>query len=323
MDEMRRLFEMALDGPNFRVIQLEHRWLKVFAQNQDGRAALVFSEAAPLTLQIPDGRGYRVQIDRKSKRPGITLYSRDPGANSLFLRLVDFIIEETDKATDHGQSITAIASSVQMFNEFAGRRGDRLTLEELRGVFAELEILKALSTQMDVTVDVISSWKGPFASEGIGLHDFVLPGGAAIEVKSAHHPANSIRVSSATQLRPIERGLRLVVVPLETTTRSSHVGQTLSDSIDTCRNLLAKWGVAAQHKFDEAIHEVSAQIQDDHYSQWKFVPNPWKCFRVEEGFPVIPMEGIPRGIDNIAYTLRLEALEGYRIDAQDLFAMED
>jgi hypothetical protein len=318
MTDIQRAFKNVLGGSNYRVIQLEHPWLEVFVQNVNSAATLLFRELIPDGLQIEDGRGYRVAIDRQGSHPTLSLTSANEGANQVFLRMVEHILEATKGAASKGQAISLIAESVSEFRNFSSKRRDRLTMEEMRGLYAELEVLNFIASSSQFGEHALESWKGPFAEEGIGLHDFVFPGGKAIEVKSSQHPSVTIRVASPDQLRPTSSELRLVVVPLETVRASSPAGRTIGQQVNLCTELLSKSGAEVRTQFMDAIEHLSTEILDSYYDQWKFIASDWKCYEVVEGFPVLPANGIPAGIESIKYSLRLDAIDPFALQTDKL-----
>lgn len=320
MTSVQEQFRAVLDGANYKVIAVDCPWLQVFVQNLDGRAALVFRELAPIDLFIDEGRGFRTVINRNVTNPSIVLSSIETGANPLFVRLVDFVLEEVRRATGHNQALRMIADAVSEFKIFFGRRGSRLSMEQIRGLIAELEVLKAIADYSGNAGEAISTWKGPFASDGVGIHDFVFPQGQAIEVKSAKHPASSVRVSSPDQLRPSESELRLVVVPMEQTSASSDTGKLLIDYVTGCLEVFQEAGAVAKKQFEDALSEIAKEVDDDYYKQWKFACNPWKSYRVEDGFPAIPWEAIPPGIGYVRYSIDLAAVQPFKMANDEALA---
>lgn len=318
MTSVQEQFRTVLEGANYKVIALDCPWLQVFVQNLDGRAALVFRELAPIDLFIDEGRGFRAVINRNMANPSIVLSSIETGANPLFVRLVDFVLDEVARATGYEQALRMIADAVSEFKIFFGRRGGRLSMEQIRGLVAELEVLKAIAEHTRNAGEAISTWKGPFASDGIGIHDFVFPQGQAIEVKSAKHPASSVRVSSPDQLRPSESELRLVVIPIEQTPASSGEGKFLVDYVAICLEVFQEAGAVVKQQFEDALSEIAREVGDDYYKQWKFVCNSWKCYRVVDGFPAIPKESIPPGIGDIKYSIDLPAVEPFKMANDDV-----
>lgn len=318
MSELRAIFSEALVGPNFRVIQFEHRWLKVYAHNWDGRAALLVRERIPDDLFVEDGRGFTVMTSRAPSDSFVRLVSAEVGANPIFLRLVEFVLERTQLATNHNAAVASLAGAVVEFKNFSARRHGRLTQEEIQGLFAELLMLEHLLDKNFDAAEAVMAWKGPFASDGIGLHDFVLADGSAIEVKSCRHPGTAIRVSSPDQLRPRDFQLRLAVLPVEAVPSSSAQGIDLIHLVQRCTDRLALGPVATSDQFVDALEQISLDFSDEYYKRIKFVPSGWKCFEVRDGFPTMPVDTFARAIIRVKYSLDLDQLGDFNLGLDQL-----
>ena len=92
---------------------------------------------------------------------------------------------------------------------FENKKSERLTIDQIKGLFGELLFLKnqLLNSTLNVD-DILKSWKGPY-DEG---HDFVFDF-KDFEIKTVENSKNNIRISSEFQLES-EKGkeLELVVV---------------------------------------------------------------------------------------------------------------
>jgi hypothetical protein len=313
MSEVREGFLLVLASANYRIVQLEHRWLDLFLQNYDGRASLLVRENVPQDLHIEEGRGYTVVRESGGESVALRLTSRDVGANAIFVRLVDFLIDKTSQASSKLEALFLLRAAINEFKHFSSRKTGLLSLEQVRGLFAELLVLRALLQSGRSGPSVLAMWKGPHAAEGVGLHDFVFPSGDALEVKSSSHPSSEVRVSSSTQLMPTANDLFLIVIPLETLPGSGGGGLSITQLISECTELMGSGDQLTLEVFFEDLASVGFDPKDDHYTQWHFEESTWKCFQVREGFPYLDIEGIPRAITKIRYSLELQFLREYEV----------
>lgn len=313
MSEISNAFSIVLAGSNYRIVQLEHKWIDLFLQNYDGKASLLIREAFAPDFYLEEGRGYTVQKEQSGNSCAVRLTSRDVGANAIFVRLVDFLVEKTSQANSKSEALSQLQNTIREFKYFSSRKGGLLSIEQIRGLFAELLVLRRLLKNGTPPQNALSIWKGPHASEGIGLHDFVFPSGDALEVKSSSHPSSEIRVSSPLQLAPTEQSLFLVVVPIEAMPASTGYGISIQELVNQCSALIGRGDQYTQGMFSEALASVGFDKKDDYYLQWKFQDSDWKSFKVREGFPYLDLKDIPRAITKVQYSLELALLSGFEV----------
>lgn len=315
MTDFSRDYSALLAGANFRVIQVSHPWLDVFSQNLNGQAALLIRENFPNNFFVPDGKGFTVSKTSGGDPSTLTICSREPGVNQLFVRLVEYLIDRTSNAASKENALALLQLAVREFKAFSGRAPGRLTLPRVRGLFAELLFLQKLLAKGNTPSEALRSWKGPHNAEGVGMHDFVLPSGDSFEIKSTNHPSTEIRVSSALQLSAASYALHLVVVPLETLEHDSKSGQTILDLCNFCIEQIDESDSSSVSEFFEALAAIGFDPTDEHYAQWKFMAEPWKLFEIRDGFPELDLGEIPKAITKVRYSLELALLSEFEVNS--------
>jgi hypothetical protein len=194
-----------------------------------------------------------------------------------------------------------------------GKKG--MSLEEQRGLVGELAFLSELAEAIGST-KAIESWKGPDDS----AKDFELPG-VFFEIKarrSAAHP--KIRISSEAQLMDISGGrLFLRVQDVDTTLGAE--GDNLKDIVVRTASLFQD-DVAALDLWEERL-SATAYSEDTVELERRWELGAVRIFEVVEGFPRI-VPPLPMGIDEIAYSIRLDACTDYErdIDLKGLLCQE-
>nr|WP_274636496.1 PD-(D/E)XK motif protein [Microbacterium bovistercoris] len=311
-------FVAALGSKNERVIQLPHPRVTFLAQNHNGRAALL----AKLTLDpnqiVPDGRGFSITTEQTGSEGFIRIASTDPGISLLFLKLVDYVLEQTAEARDATAASRLLVAAVNDFKRFFQRRPGRLGEEEIRGLISELLLLLHLQGGDHArTWDVFHAWGGPFGA----LHDFEFAAGNAIEVKSTHRPPAEIRISSPAQTAPLPDGLDLVVLPLERIAIGTGADVRFVDLVSEVGALAATHGGDVADLWDAALHVLGLDLADEYYEQWQFLLGDWLRFLVTENFPGIRATDIPAGVVKVTYSLRLDSLQAFAARFDDLEAM--
>lgn len=198
---------------------------------------------------------------------------------------------------------------------------DRLTLSQIRGVYAELWFaLEVLAGAVPLGV-ALDSWGGPMGA----AQDYGSPLPTSFEVKSVYPETKSVRISSAEQLDcsgPLELILvRLVDVPPEL-----GIGETLPHIIE--RYLIAL-GNDEQRKghFLELIQDsLRIDVEDDHYAQFYLSVAGYRRFQVHGHFPVIKRSLLDPSIGAVDYMINVAGLAEYELhdsSVQLTFVKED
>ncbi len=305
----------ALQGANHRVVQVTHPWLTVLAENNDGHAALVVQASLPADVIVGDGRGFAVKTVRAGADDFVRISSKDPGLPSIFLKFLEYVLTRSAEADSADSALVAFVNAVDQFRRFGARAAGRLSEEQIRGLFAELELAIVLERDAGLgAFQIFEAWGGPFG----GLHDFEFANGYSIEVKSSHQPPKEIRITSPAQINPIDAGLDVVVLPMDRVSASDPAGTSFLDLVDEVRQLAERGGATALEKWDLALTALDLDVADEYYRQWRFLPGTWLRFEVTEGFPVIVSEAIPEGVVKVAFSLRVAALNPFAVTMNGL-----
>jgi hypothetical protein len=270
-------------------------------------------------MVVGDAKGFGVDTVRDGEESFIRITSSGKGVPPLFLKLIEFIVNETSFATSLEDSLNKLVGSVSEFKRFGSRAPGRLSAEEIQGLYAEITVLFSLLDEgLDPTV-ALSSWRGPYFREGIGVHDFTFPNGRALEIKSTHHPAVEIRISSPNQVVPSDLGLDILVLPVERVQAGFVGGTSLREVLKIAEarfsdepKLLELW--------QDALEAFKTDFENDYYAESLFLPGDWKRYKVSEGFPVLETASIPKAIFKVRYSLNLNDLVEFEASPGDLFS---
>lgn len=231
----------------------------------------------------------------------------------LFATLAADLVEGID-----GRPVTEAASTIatrlDRWHDLFNRRRRGLTLEQQRGLVAELATLRRL-----VSVDVadaraiVRSWRGPFD----GLHDFLLEAGA-IEVK-ASSTGKALGINGVAQLWPPPDGRKLLLAAVQV--ESGGDGVPLGEHVELARALL------------EGTEPETVQLLESHLAAggWSDAdaeryPNPWEegrtdVYEVVDGFPRLDPATIPDGVTVGRYTLSQAAAANFKVGEERLLAL--
>lgn len=186
---------------------------------------------------------------------------------------------------------------------------DRLTLGQIRGVYAELWFaLEVLAKSAPLGV-VLDSWGGPMGAP----QDYGSPLPISFEVKSVYPETRGVRISSAEQLDcagPLELILvRVIDVPAEL----PH-GETLPQIIARYLGALGLDTPRKEQLLELLQKHLRIDIEDDYYNQFYMAANGFRRFEVEGQFPVIRRSFLDPTIGAVDYTLNVAGLAEFELE---------
>ena len=308
---LEREFDRVLARGNHQIIALPHAWLKLFVQNADGRPALVLESRESVLDFIDGGEGFSVDVEKKDTVTYIRISSSNKSVRPAFVALCRYMLSAADGADSYKSAVECFLKAIDDFRRLMARPRGRLVDDEIRGLFAELALIRMQLDSGTNIVDVLRSWSGPFGNG----KDFILPVGGCFEVKSAHRPAIKVRISSIEQLDPFGESLRLVVVPLERTGEGELEGLGFLQLIGDVQQL-AMAQPESRDLWESAIDALGLDVEDDYYRRWYFVVGEILCFEVTDEFPRLERGSVPADISEASYSLQLAGLQRFRTPLQ-------
>lgn len=239
----------------------------------------------------------------------LTIRLEDSSQKELFLKLCDDLIDRTLKEHDELAAFRTVCARLKRWQEFLSRgRKNVLSPNEVRGLFAELTYLSESLESGSYAGDVmVRGWLGPER----GQHDFVI-GDKAVEIKAlAGSDRDLVRISSEDQLVSHLSTLLLRLYFLAQTEDS--VG---SESLNEIVQRLSVRLDDDQFTFDWfAVRLAQAGYIDlPHYDTPRFRVADVRTYLVRDDFPRILPSNLPAGVEDVAYSILLAAIEPYRTD---------
>lgn len=255
-----------------------------------------------------------IDVDLRGGDPGtqrLVLSLERQVDRDLFEGLCHTLAAALEHATDSASSLAVSLAHIRRWKTFLSGRGQQLSAEEVRGLFAEITFLLELIDRHAAATAAVEAWLGPERSH----QDFIF-GNTAVEVKSLSGTERStVRISSEDQLESLNDALFLRIYRLS----------NLTDAIGACS--LNEIVSVAQAQLDEAdaveafdrklVAHGYAPLPD--YDAPRFVVSDVRSYRVSEGFPRLMRSQLPAGIASVAYDIRLEAIVPYECDAAAVF----
>lgn len=222
---------------------------------------------------------------------------------------------ENMRCSNPRDTLDSLLETFYKWRELFKTNNNKLTLDQVRGLWAELFILNYLleMTQSKTHPKVVlSSWKGPQMSRW----DFIIENKLAIESKSCKDDG-VVRISSEVQLNNQHNGisdLLLAVISIQ----DNHEGKSLNDLYKEIKEKLHEDSLIMDfHTLLSFVH-VTPKLLEDEYADKYFTILGQSFFRVSEGFPRIV--NTPQEIRAVRYQLQTDndVCRKYKISPKDL-----
>lgn len=295
------------DGP-YLYLQMRGGALPIGAvlRAGDNRPGLLvrFPAADAHLLPRPEsGRGFSFEkpVQVGAGTLGLPILLGDPAVHDLFALMGADLVSEVERTDVDGSPVQRVLRRILLWRRFMQRRSGLLSPEEVRGLFAELNVLRRCMVA-DGTEAALEAWQGP-ARE---LQDFSFVD-CLLEVKSWHAENGArVRISDPAQIvvDPV-RQVFLVAVQLSL----GPTGQTLPELVAELRRAMN--GMQDQ-RFTEQLADYG--FLDTHAANYRDRISVLgvEAFEVRDGFPHIDVRALPGGISMLRYSIELGAVEDFR-----------
>ena len=222
----------------------------------------------------------------------------------IFYSLCNDLVDRTKDSIDQKVALDIIHNRLKRWKSFLSRKKSHLlSIQEIRGLFAELEFLQKCITRTESHHHLVEGWQGPLD----GPHDFVF-GGLAVEIKSVTgSQKDSVTISSENQLVTHLDRLFLHVFFLAEF-YDCKKGISLNEMVRKIRAGLKD--MDNRELFDGRLYE-SGYIELKEYDSPCFTVTDERIYQVVDGFPRITPESLAAGLCNVSYDLSLNHLESF------------
>jgi len=227
----------------------------------------------------------------------------------LFFGLCKTLSKALEHVGDATSSLAMALAHIRRWKAFMSGRSQRLSDEEVQGLFAELVFLLELMDSRSVTL-AVNAWMGPERSH----QDFIFEN-TAVEVKSLSGlERNSVRISSEDQLESLNENLFLRIYKLSKLEGSASA-RSLNQLVSEVQGRLDD--AQAIEEFDRKLSAHSYAPLPD-YDVPTFVVSHSFTYRVENDFPKLVRSKIPEGISKLSYEIKLESIENFKCPAEGI-----
>lgn len=224
----------------------------------------------------------------------------------LFHVLCKSLLAELVEAKSSASALEIALNHLRRWKAFlSGRQARLLSLEEIRGLFAEIWFLLELMGTKIGSKEAVAAWYGPERIQ----QDFIFKD-QAVEVKSlvATDP-RTVRVSSENQLDSAQSNLYLLIVLVKEA--QEETGRSLNQIVAEAQSLIA--GTEVAFEFETKLAEFGyIPLREYDHPLLDVVGN--RSFKVEDGFPRITRSHLPNGVIRVKYQVELEHLEPFKCD---------
>jgi len=269
-----------------------------------------------LIMILPLGHGIDFRHSQKEKitleqyhAPDIIVLTLlDKSYYELFNDLILSIYNQVSDIVEFEKYSKMFISTFHMWSSFFEEVDlERLSQENIKGIFGELHVLKSLlneANSMSVN-EVLSSWRGPYDQS----HDFVFDN-VNIEVKTKNFTACQINISSEYQLQEeIGKGLELLVLSVEADVIN---GKSIKDLLLDVKSDIYEKGGDFLIVLNALLQKGLTQSNIHMYDNFRFRPVDeikYDCCR--KGFPRLTESNTNVSISEIRYKLNLKSLEKF------------
>lgn len=243
----------------------------------------------------------------------IVLKLTDPTYYDLFN---DLVVSLFQRLKDESNPVVSSRQFVETFHKwsefFHDEKSERLSNEQVKGLFGELFILKTLVFDADSLLinRLLSGWVGPYDE----VHDFSFDE-KDIEVKTKDKKKLDIRISSEFQLESVlDKPLELVVVSLEADyVDGESIGDLVADIRQHVANKLGDPSILFETLKQKKLSLKNIGDYDNH--RFKIVQtDTYNCLM--DGFPRLVKSELPESIANVHYSLSTSALGDFLLSSE-------
>lgn len=258
--------------------------------------------AAEFRKQTVRVNGIDVDLRNEGGQQRLVLTLEKQADRDLFEGLCRTLARALENASDSASSLAVAMIHLRRWKTFMAGKGQHMTGEQVRGLFAELQFLRELIGHLGASA-AVEAWMGPERSH----QDFIFSN-TAIEIKSLSGAERStVRISSEDQLESLNDNLflriyRLSDLPDAIAARSLNaLILELQASLDSAD---------AVEAFDTKLVAHSYAPLPE-YDQPAFVVQEIRSYKVEGDFPRLVRSGLPPGVSRVKFDIELEQIEDY------------
>lgn len=277
--------------------------------NDNLQRCLILELPKKTILTLPNSIKQNLSLEYYENSKCLCIVLLDSMFYDLFDDLILSIFNRISEISDSEEYSREFINSFYKWSSFfENKKSERLTIDQIKGLFGELLFLKnKLSNSTSNVDDTLKSWKGPY-DQG---HDFVFDF-KDFEIKTVEKSKNNIHISSEFQLESDE-GKELELVVISVTTNPIN-GISIKNLIDEIK-------IIVLNNFGDNSILLNALFQKgltfsnlEFYDNYKFLPINETSYNCDdEKFPKLNKSILPIEINTVKYNIRLNLIENFII----------
>ncbi len=258
----------------------------------------------PEMIRLGDAVAVEIGHRAVQKEWALMLTLLETDLTETFIDLCVDLADRSAPGSDESSSLRLFYRALEEFRDLLSGGPKRpLSMEEQRGLVAELWFaLRVLGPRLQAA-DALVAWSGPLGSP----QDFNFPDGSLAEVKSIHGGSRTITISSPEQLDPVDDiPLTLVTVSMEECPSSIPGSVTIPTLIEEFQASLRP-NVERMEQLDRRLSALG--IARTYTSlNTSFIIGSLRSYSVTGKFPRIRRHDVANGIDGLKYEISLRAI---------------
>jgi hypothetical protein len=266
---------------------------------------VVLSER-PRPPQLSSAIAVEVGQRTNDQRWTLTIRLIDDSLSDTFITLMSDIAERSALEESESASWALFVGLLTDLQHLLVPKRTRLSLEALRGLFAELWFGFDAAPHGRPLDEAVTGWNGPFK----GDQDFNFPAPTPqFEVKSRRPGRSIVDISSLRQLD--REDIHLAVVTIEDLPARSP-GASLPDLVATIRG---RFDAVTRVEFNRRLAELVVDLDDPWYREQKFRVTELALFVVGPAFPRLRRSHVSQAIVDAVYQVDLRQVADHLVTA--------
>lgn len=300
---------------NVRLVSKEHSARLYWGVDSRGRYLFLVDAhvaALPEKTALPSLSGIAVAIAHQPPRGKLVLMLNETANWELFHSLCSDLCRSTLSVQDEALAVAVVLRRLQRWQEFLRKaRTGVLAIDEIKGLIGELLFLiNPVASQFGWDA-AVTFWKGP---EG-APQDFAILH-TTVEVKCQSGSSKPfVRITSIDQMSPQLPNGYLVVHTLATAAPETTGSITLPSLVESVRSAIVPCSTSTRERFEDLLH-LAGYVYSEQYDTHVFERVATRSFRIADEFPRLRRSDIPSGIDNVSYTLSLDACAAFATEIE-------
>lgn len=296
IEDIIKQFEKVNNNSEYVRVNAEHPLELYLGLNDSGDKTLRFNgEYTP--IKIFSTKNLDVKQYKSNGINSLMFSYTSPVNDSLFYKFCEDIINST-MTSNQKEGYKDILNRYSQWKKFFSTKSTILSEPEIMGLIGELIFLKENCFNIYGKSKALNGWSGPEPT-----HKDFSYNDEWFEIKTIGTSSTTVKISSLEQLDSKEDGY-LVVIKLEKMSEKFN-GVTLNKLVDSIRNELKL--DEDKEIFDNKLSKIGYTF-NELYDSYMYNYVKTSKYLVNDNFPRLLINGLPKGICNITYEIELSAI---------------